>query len=107
VNQKEAFLQALRDNPADETTWLVFADWLEERGDPSAERYRQRHFSTGLSMEFILLLQGTFWMGGGGGRPGDRQVTIDQDFYLGVYPVTQEQFRGRHTADPSGGWCRG
>src|SRR5262249_22341184 len=35
-----AFLQALRENPHDETTRLVLADWLEERGDPRAEHLR-------------------------------------------------------------------
>jgi uncharacterized protein (TIGR02996 family) len=28
------FLQALHDDPADETTWLALADWLEESGQP-------------------------------------------------------------------------
>jgi uncharacterized protein (TIGR02996 family) len=35
-----AFLQALRENPRDETTRLVLADWFEERGDPRAEYLR-------------------------------------------------------------------
>ena len=29
------FLQALRENPEDDTTLLVLADWFEERGDPA------------------------------------------------------------------------
>jgi uncharacterized protein (TIGR02996 family) len=37
---EEAFLQALRDDPADDTTWLVLADWLEEAGDPRGELMR-------------------------------------------------------------------
>src|SRR5437868_4196470 len=28
------FLQAIRDDPDDDAARLVFADWLEERGDP-------------------------------------------------------------------------
>lgn len=29
-----AFQQAIRDNPHDDTNWLVYADWLDERGLP-------------------------------------------------------------------------
>jgi uncharacterized protein (TIGR02996 family) len=32
VSVEEAFLQALRTEPNDETTWLALADWLEENG---------------------------------------------------------------------------
>lgn len=35
-----AFQAALDADPGDHTTRLVFADWLEERGDPRAEGYR-------------------------------------------------------------------
>src|SRR5205085_11626679 len=34
------FVQALIDDPDDETTPLVLADWLEERGDPRGELVR-------------------------------------------------------------------
>lgn len=34
------FLRALLDIPEDRTTWLVYADWLEDRGDPRAEFLR-------------------------------------------------------------------
>ena len=40
--QKESFLQSLRDDPDDETTRLVFADWLEDHGEPkSADEARK------------------------------------------------------------------
>lgn len=35
-----AFLAALHDHPEDDATRLVYADWLEERGDPRAEYLR-------------------------------------------------------------------
>ena len=38
--EEAAFQAALDENPADHTTRLVFADWLQERGDPRAEGYR-------------------------------------------------------------------
>jgi uncharacterized protein (TIGR02996 family) len=37
---EEAFLRAIEENPDDDTTRLVFADWLEERGDWRAEFVR-------------------------------------------------------------------
>lgn len=33
MNEEQAFLQAIVDNPDDDAPRLIFADWLEERGD--------------------------------------------------------------------------
>jgi formylglycine-generating enzyme required for sulfatase activity len=54
-----------------------------------------------LGMKFVLVPKGTFWMGGEGGKPGERQVQIPQDFYLGVYPVTQGQWEAVMGSNPS------
>jgi uncharacterized protein (TIGR02996 family) len=32
---KQQFLARLRENPSDRTTWLVYADWLDEHDDPT------------------------------------------------------------------------
>jgi uncharacterized protein (TIGR02996 family) len=40
MNDEEAFQAALDADPNDRTARLVFADWLEERGDPRADGYR-------------------------------------------------------------------
>ena len=40
MTEEEAFIQAIADKPADDTPRLIFADWLEERGDPRAEFIR-------------------------------------------------------------------
>src|SRR5262249_20752151 len=40
VNQREAFLQAILDDPGDDAVRLVFADWLEEHDDPLGEFIR-------------------------------------------------------------------
>ena len=40
-NEEAAFIQAIHDNPYDNTTWLVYADWLQDRGDPRAEVIRK------------------------------------------------------------------
>ena len=31
--QDEPFLQAILEHPEEAANWLVYADWLEERGD--------------------------------------------------------------------------
>ena len=35
-----AFLDKLRENPADTTAWLVYADWLDEQDDPTGTYIR-------------------------------------------------------------------
>ena len=37
---EEAFLQAIHANITDPTPWQMYADWLEERGDPRGEFIR-------------------------------------------------------------------
>jgi uncharacterized protein (TIGR02996 family) len=97
----ETFIQAILENPQEEANWLVYADWLEERGDPRSALYRQRRLTNSIGMQFVLVPRGSFWMGGGGGRAGDKQVEIPHEFYLGVYPVTQQQWRAVMGSNPS------
>jgi uncharacterized protein (TIGR02996 family) len=40
MTEEDVFLDALRAAPEDETTRPVYADWLEERGDPRSEYVR-------------------------------------------------------------------
>src|SRR5436190_2525391 len=40
MDHAAAFLRAIREAPDDDTPRLVFADWLEERGDPRGEFIR-------------------------------------------------------------------
>src|SRR4051812_41973771 len=37
----DTFLHQLRENPADTAAWLVYADWLEDQGDPTATFVRR------------------------------------------------------------------
>jgi uncharacterized protein (TIGR02996 family) len=37
MNPEEGFLQAIREEPRNDTHRLIYADWLEERGDPRGE----------------------------------------------------------------------
>ncbi len=44
MSDEAAFLSAIRDNPADDTARLAYADWLDEHGQPErAEFIRLRH----------------------------------------------------------------
>jgi uncharacterized protein (TIGR02996 family) len=40
VSKEDAFLKAILDDPSDLATRLIFADWLEEQGDPRSELLR-------------------------------------------------------------------
>src|SRR5438105_8701061 len=40
--QEQPFLRAIAEEPGDEGARLVFADWLEERGDPLGEFLRNQ-----------------------------------------------------------------
>jgi formylglycine-generating enzyme required for sulfatase activity len=52
-------------------------------------------------MEFALVNKGRFWMGGTGGHVGDKEVEIPEDFYLGLYEVTQGDWEAVTGANPS------
>ena len=91
--------QELIRNPTD---WPILADWLEDHDQPQrALLFRTPRITNHIGMEFALVPADTFRMGGGGGKPGDKQVEIAKDFYLGVYPVTQEQWQTIMGTNPS------
>jgi formylglycine-generating enzyme required for sulfatase activity/serine/threonine protein kinase len=58
-------------------------------------------FKNSIGMEFVLVPKGKSWLGGGGSKPGDREVEIKEDFYLGKYEVTQEEWQKVMGANPS------
>ena len=39
VNDEEAFLNAIRQAPGDDAPRLVYADWFDERGEPSVAAF--------------------------------------------------------------------
>jgi uncharacterized protein (TIGR02996 family) len=63
VLQDEAFIEAILEHPEEEANWLVYADWLEERGDPRAALYRQRRLTNSIGMPLVLIPPGKFLMG--------------------------------------------
>jgi uncharacterized protein (TIGR02996 family) len=108
MRDDEAFLGAIRADPGDEAPWLIYADWLEERGDPLAAAYRRRRLTNSVGMTLVLIPPGTFLMG----SPPDEvertdaegpqhEVEITRPFYLGAYPVTQEEYQKVMGVNPS------
>jgi formylglycine-generating enzyme required for sulfatase activity len=69
--------------------------------DQPREQARDPIITNSLGMKLVRVPRGTFWMGGGGGQPGERQVEIPNDFYLGAYPVTQGQWEALMGGNPS------
>jgi formylglycine-generating enzyme required for sulfatase activity len=58
-------------------------------------------FKNSLGMEFVLVPKGRSWLGGGGGKPGNKEIEILHDFYLGAYEVTQEEWKKVMATRPS------
>src|SRR5262249_46350738 len=68
---------------------LIVISWQPPHG--SEELPLAKTFKNDLGIEFVLIPKGKSWLGGGGGKVGDREVEIKEDFYLGKYEVTQEE----------------
>jgi len=49
-------------------------------------------YTNSIGMEFVTVPKGKSWLGGGKDKPGDTEVEIPADFYLGKYEVTQNEW---------------
>ena len=58
-------------------------------------------FKNSIGMEFVIVPKGKSWLGGGGGKLGGTEVHFKDDFYLGVYEVTQEEWQQVTGKNPS------
>jgi formylglycine-generating enzyme required for sulfatase activity len=50
-------------------------------------------FTNTLGMEFVRVPKGKTWLGGGGGKAGTREVEFKEDYYLGKFEVTQDEWQ--------------
>lgn len=58
-------------------------------------------FTNSLGMEFVIVPKGKSWLGGGKDRFGTMEVNLPNDFYLGKYEVTQDQWLQLMGVNPS------
>lgn len=58
-------------------------------------------FTNRLGIDFVLIPKGRSWLGGVSGKAGVKQIGIANDFYLGKYEVTQEQWQAVTGLQPS------
>ena len=140
MSELEGFLQAIAEEPGDETNWLVMSDWLEDHDDPhraelvrlqrslpkrlgsaarkhAEERVRDLLLAgvqpcgpiraSSIGMDLTLVPAGSFRMGSPvreSRRMMDETlhpVRITEACWMGVYAVTQAQFRAVADANPS------
>lgn len=91
MNDEDAFQAALDADPSDRTTRLVFADWLQERGDERAEGYRAlaalRLAPVALKMGSGVWIGKTVWFfgpAGHGARSFPRRATLPAAWFENV-----------------------
>lgn len=80
--------------PTDRTNHVGFRAALPVPSQPhkkQAEKLAAK-FTNSLGMEFVRVPKGKSWLGGGNGKAGDKDVVFTEDFYLGKYEVTQEEW---------------
>jgi formylglycine-generating enzyme required for sulfatase activity len=70
-------------------------------GSRSTDSPLPTQFKNSLGMEFVLVPKGKSWLGGDAGKLGDREVEIKEDFFLGKYEVTQEEWQKVTGKNPS------
>jgi formylglycine-generating enzyme required for sulfatase activity len=74
------------------------------KGSATLAAPAMKEYTNSIGMEFVLIPAGTFMMGSNDGCDDEEpvhQVTISRPFYLGKYPVTQEEWRIVMGDDPS------
>jgi formylglycine-generating enzyme required for sulfatase activity len=72
-----------------------------DKPPPPKEASLPKSFKNGVGIELVLVPKGKAWLGGSGGTPGNREVEVPYDFYLGKYEVTQEEWQKVMGTSPS------
>ncbi len=62
---------------------------------------RADQFVNGIGMKFALVPKGKGWLGGIGGKVGDKEVDFKDDFFIGVHEVTQQEWAQVMGKNPS------
>jgi uncharacterized protein (TIGR02996 family) len=137
MDLEQALLASIRDEPGDESNWLILADWLDDRGDsgraellrlsvglrrdldgPDRPTQEQRlrdlltrgvrpclvsqsiPLTSNVALQMVLVPPGFFRMGSPPREKGRdttegpmHRVRLTRPFWIGVYPVTQQQWQ--------------
>jgi uncharacterized protein (TIGR02996 family) len=105
MKDEAAFLKALRENPADDTTRLVYADWLDERGDPRAEfiRLRQQHAELTARINELSEQFDPAWLAAvGGPELKSQELRLRSGRWLWLHTLRQSQtYAGTVTGLPT------
>jgi formylglycine-generating enzyme required for sulfatase activity len=85
------------------TSLFVLAGELAAQEQPNES---PKEFTNGIGMKFVWIPPGSFTMGSpqeeeGRGEELQHKVTLTRGFYIGVYPVTQEQWQAVMGSNPS------
>lgn len=100
-----ALLEMARNGGVEEK--LILADWFEENGWHTDAAVIRIHASRktllvfNRAMTFAWVPPGQSWLGGGAGKPGEKEFTLEKDVWCGIYPVTQDQWQGVMGSYPS------
>src|SRR5262249_52495928 len=62
---------------------IVGAAWVNADGTPIKNSTGEKTFTNTLGMEFVLVPKGKSWLGGGNDKPGDQEIEVLHDFFLG------------------------
>jgi uncharacterized protein (TIGR02996 family) len=89
MSEERGFLEAILERPDDDTTKLIYADWLEERGDPRGEylrlmvhvrqgrvvpeEQRRRHDELSAELADLRTQEVQAWVAGRGRSPENRE----------------------------------
>jgi formylglycine-generating enzyme required for sulfatase activity len=81
---------------------LILAIVLSARpGDkPPDDREVTIHLDSAVTLKMVRVPAGKFWMGGGSGTPGTKEIAV-AEFFLGTYEVTQAQWKSVMVTNPS------
>ncbi len=86
---------------------LIFASYARGSGQGKSDLWQTRRvltpaaaaraavansFTNTLGMEFVRVPKGKSWLGGGDGKAGTQTVEFQEDFYLGKFEVTQDEW---------------